>query len=54
MAVVEVRREGREEAEEWHEPTICVAVVEVRVKEERKQSKWREPASVRAGCGGSA
>ena len=30
VAVVEVRREGREEAEEWREPAICVAVVEVR------------------------
>ena len=30
MAVVEVRREGREEVEEWREPAICVAMVEVR------------------------
>ena len=30
VAVVEVRSEGREEAEEWREPAICVAVVEVR------------------------
>ena len=30
VAMVEVWREGREEAEEWHEPAICVAVVEVR------------------------
>ena len=29
VVVVEVRREGREEAEEWREPAICVAVVEV-------------------------
>ena len=29
VAMVEVRREGREEAEEWREPAICVAMVEV-------------------------
>ena len=55
VAVVEVRREGREETEEWREPTICVAVVEVR-REGREEGGCGgcEPASVRAGCGGSA
>ena len=38
VAVVEVQREGREEAEEWREPAICVAVVELR-REGREEAK---------------
>ena len=38
MAVVEVRREGRDEAEEWREPAIYVAVVEVR-REGREEAE---------------
>ena len=38
MAVVEVRREGSEETEEWREPAICVAVVDVR-REGREEAE---------------
>ena len=38
VAVVEVWREGRDEAEEWREPAICVAVVEVR-REGREEAE---------------
>ena len=55
VVVVEIRREGREETEEWRELAICVVVVEVR-REGREEGGCGgcEPASVRAGCGGSA
>ena len=38
VVVVEIRREGRKETEEWRELAICVVVVEVR-REGREEAE---------------